>query len=104
MNLAYDGNTLTGPTGTPGVELPTNWIFAANSPAPGQLRLLAVDLTGEGQTFGSAVFMATFTIDADALAGDVAVPVALQEVRDDSNMELMLTVINGVVTVKPVGS
>lgn len=98
LNLVYDGNTLTHAQGSAGVDLPPRWTLASNSPGPGDLRFLALDFAG--QPFSGMVFTATFTIDAAATAGDVAVIVALEEVRDGSNLELSLGVTSGVVTVR----
>ena len=103
VNLAYDGKTLIGPMGTAGLDLPATWIFASHSPAPGELRFLAIDPTGDGQPFNGPIFTTTFTVDARASVGEVPVTVVLQEVRDDSNLEVSLAVIGSVVTVGPVG-
>lgn len=101
VNLDYDGNALTYPEGSAGVDLPRRWTFASFSPDPGDLRFLAVDFAG--QPFSGQVFTATFTIDAAAAPGEVAVRVALEEVRDDSNLQLSLRVADGVVTVQSPG-
>lgn len=101
VTLVYEGKTLIGPMGTAGVDLPATWIFASHSPAPGELRFLAIDPTGYGQPFNGPVFTALFTVDSGAPEGDVAVTVALQEVRDDANLELSLTVTDSAVTVSP---
>ena len=101
MNLVFDGKTLTHPEGSAGFDLPPRWTFASNSPDPGDLRFLALDFVS--QPFSGLVFTATFTIDAAATAGDVAVIVALEEVRDVSNLEMSLGVTDGVVTVRSPG-
>lgn len=101
VNLAYDGQALTEAMGTAGTDLPATWIFASHSPASGELRFLAIDPTGYGQPFNGPVFTALFTVDSGAPEGDVTVTVTLQEVRDDANLELNLTVTDSAVTVSP---
>ena len=101
VNLAYDGQALTEAMGAAGVDLSATWVFASHSPSPGELRFLAIDPTGYGQPFNGPVFTALFTVDSGAPEGDVAVTVALQEVRDDANLELSLTVTDSAVTVSP---
>lgn len=101
VNLLFDGNALTSPEGSAGVDLPPGWTFASFSPAPGELRLLAINSTG--QPFSGVVFTATFTVDDAAAAGEVAVTVALEEVRDDANLALSLGVADGMVTVRSPG-
>ena len=99
LNLAFDGATLTSATGAPGTALPAAWLLASHSPAPGELRYVALDLAGESQAFNGLVFTATFTIDAGAPPGDVTVTAALADVRDESVAALSVAVINGEVSV-----
>jgi len=99
LNLAFNGATLTSATGGTGAALPAAWHLASHSPAPGQLRLLTLDLTGQGQPLNGPIFTATFTIDPGAPAGDMPVTAVLVEVHDDLGAALSVAVTNGVVTV-----
>ena len=99
LNLAFDGATLTSATGGTGAALPAAWDLASHSPAPGELRILTVDLTGQGQPLNGPIFTATFTIDPGSTAGDVPVTAVLVDVHDDSGAALSVGVTNGVVTV-----
>ena len=100
VNLAFDGGVLTSPAGARGTALPAAWTFASNSPAAGELRFVSLDLAAVGQPFNGPIFEATFTIDDGALAGDVSITAALATVFDDLGGLLIVTVTNGVVTVR----
>ena len=98
VNLTFDGATLTNAVGTAGAALPTSWLFASNSPAPGDLRFISLDQSGIGQILNGAIFTATLTIDAGASAGGVPIG-PFVEVRDELGMALSVTLTDGVVTV-----
>lgn len=99
VNLGYDGATLTSPVGSAGPMLPESWTFQSNSPSPGDMRFLAIDLSGEAQALSGVVFTVAFTISADATAGDVPVDVALVTMHDGSGVALDVTANSGIVTV-----
>ena len=98
VNLTFDGATLTNAVGTAGAALPTSWLFASNSPAPGDLRFISLDQSGIGQILNGAIFTATLTIDAGASAGGVPIAPSV-EVRDETGVELGVTLTGGMVTV-----
>ena len=99
VNVDFPGASLTNPVGSAGTMLPEPWIFQSNSPAPGELRFVAIDPTGVGQALDGAVFMMAFTISADATAGDVPVNLALVDMLDSSSVAQDVIANGGVITV-----
>ena len=98
VNLATDGATLTSAVGGQGAALPPTWLFASNSPAPGDLRFVSIDLSGGSQPLNGQIFTATVAIDANAPAGNVPITV-VEDVRDASALAITVTVTNGAVVV-----
>ena len=83
--------------GAQSAALPTGWLFVANSPAPGDLRFVSIDMSGGSQPLNGPIFTATFAIDATAPAGTVPIT-AVEDVSDGS--ALAITVLtNGAVIV-----
>ena len=99
VNLATDGATLTSAVGGQGAALPPSWLFASNSPAPGDLRFVSLDLSGGSQPLNGQIFTATVAIDANAPAGNVPITVELVDVSDASALAITVTVTNGAVIV-----
>ncbi len=98
VNLATDGATLTSAVGSQAAGLPPTWLFASNSPAPGDLRFVSIDLSGGSQPLNGQIFTATFAIDANAPAGIVPITV-VEDVSDASALAITVTVTNGAVVV-----
>ncbi len=98
VNLAFDGTTLTRAVGGQSAALPPTWLFASNSPAPGDLRFVSIDLSGGSQPLNGPIFTATFAIDANAPAGNVPITV-VENVSDESSLAITVTVTNGAVIV-----
>ena len=98
VNLATDGATLTSAVGGQGAALPPTWLFVSNSPAPGDLRFVSIDLSGGSQPLNGQIFTANFAIDANAPTGNVPITV-VEVVSDASALAITVTVTNGAVIV-----
>lgn len=97
LNLAFDGATLTSAVGGQSAALPPSWLFVSNSPAPGDLRFVSIDLSGGSQPLNGPIFTATFAIDANAPAGNV--PIEVVEYVSDGSALAITVVTNGAVNI-----
>ena len=107
--LTYDGSVLTpilpsdNPRATAGPAMPAFWSYTANSPTPGEMRVLAVDFSGVGTVFNGDVILATFQVAAGAVPGTYPVRIntapRTTAIYDFNNTRFTLSVTDGGVTV-----
>lgn len=102
VNLSFSGAGLLDPSARAGPALPLGWSFSQNSPEPGDLRFLTLDLSGGAARTNGVVVIASFRVAPGAMAGTtLTVSVALQEVIGEGGAAPPVTVQSGGVTVLP---
>ena len=101
-NFRYDPSILGEPNATSAIPTlfgDNPWLFAANSPIPGELRTTAVDLDGSGMLFQGRIFSLSFHIDPKAPLGKTPIDISLLDVRDLNNQPVVISIIPGSVEV-----
>lgn len=99
IRFTYSGAVIPTATATRGPGTPAAWLFSQNSPAPGDLRVIAFDPSGTGANISGALVQLNLTVAPGAALGPVPISVSLVDFRDSVSTVVPITVINGTVTV-----
>ncbi len=100
LNLAFDGITIPVSTGRAGPQaLPTGWTLQVNEAAPGDLRFLALDISGNDVPLSGRLMHADFTISSTASLGPVAITASLIEIITIDGDLIPVNISSGVVNV-----
>ena len=99
MRFTYNGTAIPVGVVQAGASLPTGWFFSQNQPTPGDLRVIALDLSGNGTEFSGEIVRLVLTVAANASLGITPISVGLSDFRLPGGALLPTIGIDGLINI-----